>query len=547
MDLQHSTSLNGDAGAGAYAPLHSQDHTSVLSSAAAALPASSSSSSLASDADADADAEQTSSPLQDKWRTLAVYLVMSSLFVDSLLLTLPISFLPRLLQDYGYTSQQIGILFGSKAIMQVLVNPLCGVLTNRFGPRLPLLIGSFMVAASTFLFAVTPLRYYYLMCVARGLQGVGSSAAFTAGMSLLSLIYPTDETRAEAMGNSMAGIGLAVLLGPPLGGVLAAAGGPSVPFFVVGGITACQFVLLVWAFQQQRRAQQAKHANATFDTTHSSINVRPLLQTNFDPTTCEPTPTSSRSNSVIDRPPPPSSQVDESPTDAEANVAALALPTGLSIFRPLIDPYVLACVFILAIGNGSVAMLEYLLPLYLSNRWTDITTLEMGFVFLPSTLSYLIFTPYLSRHSQSCRCGGRIFFLALGLVWFSATLAVLTHVSYLGIVISLFAGVGGSMAFVESSLPVILAHILDTRFHRDHGYGLVFAAGDMGYSMGYIIGSFAGGAIDHSLDFTWTCYVFAIALVVCVPLAIILRKYSPMPTDSVETDDEQKNMTSAAA
>uniref|UniRef100_A0A8C8YVJ9 Solute carrier family 18 member A1 n=1 Tax=Prolemur simus TaxID=1328070 RepID=A0A8C8YVJ9_PROSS len=68
---------------------------------------------------------------------------------------------------------RVGVLFASKAIMQLLVNPCVGPLTNRIGYHIPMFAGFVIMFLSTVMFAFS--GTYSLLFVARTLQGIGSS------------------------------------------------------------------------------------------------------------------------------------------------------------------------------------------------------------------------------------------------------------------------------------------------------------------------------------------------------------------------------------
>lgn len=74
----------------------------------------------------------------------------------------------------------VGTLFGSKAIIQLLVNPFSGALIDRIGYDIPMCIGLSVIFISTTTFAFG--RSYSVLFLARSLQGVGSAFADTSGL-----------------------------------------------------------------------------------------------------------------------------------------------------------------------------------------------------------------------------------------------------------------------------------------------------------------------------------------------------------------------------
>ena len=73
---------------------------------------------------------------------------------------------------YEGEDSAIGILFASKAIVQLLVNPFSGAIIDRFGYDRPMMFGLTVLFVSTAVFACG--RSYGILFFARSLQGVGS-------------------------------------------------------------------------------------------------------------------------------------------------------------------------------------------------------------------------------------------------------------------------------------------------------------------------------------------------------------------------------------
>ncbi|KPP74750.1 vesicular acetylcholine transporter-like [Scleropages formosus] len=113
---------------------------------------------------------------------------------------------------------QIGVLFASKAILQLLVNPLSGTFIDRVGYDLPLLIGLTVMFLSTCIFAFA--ENYGTLFAARSLQGLGSAFADTSGIAMIADKYTEEAERSRALGIALAFISFGSLVAPPFGGVL---------------------------------------------------------------------------------------------------------------------------------------------------------------------------------------------------------------------------------------------------------------------------------------------------------------------------------------
>uniref|UniRef100_A0A2R9BWU2 Solute carrier family 18 member A1 n=1 Tax=Pan paniscus TaxID=9597 RepID=A0A2R9BWU2_PANPA len=126
---------------------------------------------------------------------------------------------------------RVGILFASKAVMQLLVNPFVGPLTNRIGYHIPMFAGFVIMFLSTVMFAFS--GTYTLLFVARTLQGIGSSFSSVAGLGMLASVYTDDHERGRAMGTALGGLALGLLVGAPFGSVMYEFVGKSAPFLIL--------------------------------------------------------------------------------------------------------------------------------------------------------------------------------------------------------------------------------------------------------------------------------------------------------------------------
>ncbi|XP_075132205.1 chromaffin granule amine transporter isoform X2 [Leptodactylus fuscus] len=98
---------------------------------------------------------------------------------------------------------QVGLLFASKAILQLLVNPIVGLITNRVGYDMPMFCGFIILFMSTI------------------------------SLGMLANVYTDDYERGQAMGIALGGLALGVLTGAPFGSVMYEFVGKASPFLVL--------------------------------------------------------------------------------------------------------------------------------------------------------------------------------------------------------------------------------------------------------------------------------------------------------------------------
>ncbi|XP_028845701.1 putative vesicular acetylcholine transporter-A [Denticeps clupeoides] len=197
----------------------------------------------------------------ERQRRIVLVIVCTALLLDNMLYMVIVPIIPDYLADLEYEAEraanvsngtarkvpkenfdlEIGVLFASKAILQLLVNPLTGTFIDRVGYDIPLLIGLTIMFLSTCIFAFA--ENYATLFVARSLQGLGSAFADTSGIAMIADRYTEEAERSRALGVALAFISFGSLVAPPFGGVLYEFAGKRVPFLVLACVCFADGVL----------------------------------------------------------------------------------------------------------------------------------------------------------------------------------------------------------------------------------------------------------------------------------------------------------------
>ncbi|MDF2084346.1 MULTISPECIES: MFS transporter [Bacillus] len=85
---------------------------------------------------------------------------------------------------------------------------------------------------------------FWLLVLARMLQGISAAATWTAGLALLADVFPLQE-RGKAMGLALSGQAAGMLLGPTIGGALYQWGGYHLPFIIAASIALIDGILRI--------------------------------------------------------------------------------------------------------------------------------------------------------------------------------------------------------------------------------------------------------------------------------------------------------------
>ncbi len=187
-------------------------------------------------------------------RLLTILLIV---FVQMLGASMILPILPLYAKDqFGLSEQYITLLGTAFFAAQFIAGPYLGRLSDKIG-RLPVLIVSQIGTAVSFLMLALAPAVGWLF-FARILDGI------TGGNIIVAQAYITDitprEKRTEALGYIFAVFGLGFIFGPAIGGLLAAAFGPRVPY-VFASVAATAVVLLTWFTLDETLSPEQRAAN----------------------------------------------------------------------------------------------------------------------------------------------------------------------------------------------------------------------------------------------------------------------------------------------
>jgi EmrB/QacA subfamily drug resistance transporter len=163
-----------------------------------------------------------------KWWTLtAVVIATFMLLLD---ITVVNTALPQLEKGLGasFTDLQWVIDVYSLALATVVLT--AGSLADRFGRKRSFLVGLFVFSAASLACALAPSASFLIG--ARAVQGIGGAIMFALSLALIAQEFPSGRERGTAMAIYGATIGVAVAIGPLIGGALTQALGWESVFYL---------------------------------------------------------------------------------------------------------------------------------------------------------------------------------------------------------------------------------------------------------------------------------------------------------------------------
>ncbi|MDE2803734.1 MAG: MFS transporter [Gemmatimonadota bacterium] len=183
-------------------------------------------------------------------------LLFLAVLVDLVGFGIVLPLLPFYARDLGAGGLQVGLLVTVYSAVQLVMAPLWGRISDRFGRRRVLILGLLGSAAAYVIFARAD--SLALLFLSRIVGGIGGSTIPVAQAYIADVTPPT--RRAGNMGLIGAAFGLGFVIGPALGGILAGVspGSPSAPGYVAAGLCfANALVAALWLPESRRSRQRA--------------------------------------------------------------------------------------------------------------------------------------------------------------------------------------------------------------------------------------------------------------------------------------------------
>ena len=175
-------------------------------------------------------------------RQAAFGFIFASALMNSISFGLMIPILPNLIRQLAggdtAAASDWNVAFATVwGLMQFIIGPILGMMSDRFGRRPILLISSFGLAVDFLVMAFAPTLWW--LFVGRVLNGL-TAASFSTGGAYVADITPPEQ-RARNFGMLTSAFSMGFLVGPSLGGFL---GDISIrlPFLVAAGLTALNWL-----------------------------------------------------------------------------------------------------------------------------------------------------------------------------------------------------------------------------------------------------------------------------------------------------------------
>ena len=167
--------------------------------------------------------------------------------------------LGRYAERFGASGLEVGLLFASFSLAQLVFSPILGRLSDRIGRKPVILLSLLGTAVGSFITGAA--GSLWLLFVGRIIDGASGASVAVAQGAVTDIASP--EQRPRLLGLLGAAFGVGFVIGPALGG-LASLGGAHLPFFVAGTLALIN-AAVAWFRLPETRPKDARSPNMQRD------------------------------------------------------------------------------------------------------------------------------------------------------------------------------------------------------------------------------------------------------------------------------------------
>ena len=201
------------------------------------------------------------------WLTVALDLVGFGIVV-------PI--LGRYAERYGASGLEVGLLFASVSLAQLVFSPILGRLSDRIGRKPVILISLLGTAIGSFVTGAA--GALWVLFLGRILDGASGASVAVAQGAVTDVAPP--HQRPRLLGLLGAAFGVGFVVGPALGG-LAALGGEHLPFYVAGTVALINAIVAFFRLPETRPVEARRAAREIRDADVGKVRLWGLAVAGF--------------------------------------------------------------------------------------------------------------------------------------------------------------------------------------------------------------------------------------------------------------------------
>ncbi|KAJ4485521.1 MFS general substrate transporter [Lentinula aciculospora] len=421
-----------------------------------------------------------------RWRYsfwFVTFVVGLGIATDLLVYSVIVVAIPFQLEKLGYSAISVRTIWLAATIPVAMFS-------ERYGARkAPLVIGILILIGAQVMLMEAP--FYWLMCLARILQGVGSTMVWVVGLALLCDMTPT-KLIGRQLGLAMTGVSIGLLVGPPVGGALYSRFGFRGPiiFGIISAVLDLVGRLLVVEPKEARRwEQQSLHIPDL-----PELPMHGSLQSPNSPISAI-SPIFTKKDSMMKAGDGNKHQEKASGSTESPGSRPRSLFSVLALFVK--SPRAITVTFLTFVFGILYTCVEPTLPLHMQSVWGWDSS-KVGLLFLAAVVPSLFSGPVTGIIADK-----------YGTAWITL-LSFICSLPWWGLMVidnlPLFIASFALSSFflsgaIQSSLVAELAAV--SRNIDGVGYAHVYAAFNFAYGIGSSVGPIVGGQIYYEIDQGW--------------------------------------------
>lgn len=175
------------------------------------------------------------------------WIVWSTIALDMVGFGIVVPILGRYADRFGASGLQVGLLFASFSIAQLIFSPILGRWSDRVGRKPVIVLSLFGSAIGSLILAMA--GSLWMLFIGRIIDGASGASVVVAQGAVTDMAPP--HQRARAIGLLSMAFGVGFIVGPAIGG-LAALGGPHVPFLLAGMLSLSNAIAAIIRLPETR-------------------------------------------------------------------------------------------------------------------------------------------------------------------------------------------------------------------------------------------------------------------------------------------------------